>query len=90
MVVGADLADTVPVDRGGIIGQSIVDRDLDGITPVANNSRSRDLAVDGKSWSLFSFKVPLSARDGEVIFADIARVWGRCVAVTVDTKSITP
>jgi hypothetical protein len=90
LVVGIELADSVPVNRGSIVIQGIVNGDPDGIAPVANNSGARDLTVDGKSRSLGSLEVPLNAGDCEVIFANSAGGRGGCVRVSVDVQSIAP
>jgi hypothetical protein len=74
LVVGTELTDTVPVDGGSIVSHGVVNGDLDGITPVAYNGRSWNLTVDGESGSRGSLKVPLNARDGEVVLANSAGV----------------
>ena len=51
LVVGTELTDAVPVDGGRIFSQCIVNSDLDSITPVAHNSGSWNLTIDGKSRS---------------------------------------
>ena len=61
LVVSTELTDTVPVDGSCIVGQSIVNSDLDSITPVAHNSGSWNLTIDGESRSWGSLIIPLNA-----------------------------
>lgn len=61
LVVGTELTDAVPMDGGRIVSQGVVNSDLDGITPVAHNSGSWNLTIDGESRSWSSLIVPLNA-----------------------------
>lgn len=90
LVVGVELTNTVPVDGGRIVGQGVVNCDLDGITPVANNGRSWNLTVDSKSRSWGSLVVPLNTGDGEVVFTNGASIWVCCVLIGVDVESMAP
>ena len=90
LVVGADLTNTVPMDGSSVVSQRVVDSYLDGITPVADNGRAWYLAVDGKSGSWGSLKVPVDARDCPVVFANIASAWDGLVLVSVDVESTAP
>ena len=90
LIVGIELTDTVPMDGGGIIGQGVVNSDLDGITPVANDGRAGNLAVHGKSGSWGSLKVPVDAGDGKVVLAHCASIGVGHVLIGVDVHSIAP
>ena len=90
LVVGVVLIDTMPVDGGRVISQGVVNSDLDGITPVANNGRSWNLTVDGKRRSWGSLEVPVDARDGEVVLTNGASGWGVEISIRVDVESIAP
>jgi hypothetical protein len=90
LVVGVELTNTVPVDGGRVVGQGVVNCDLDSVTPVANNGGSWNLAVDSKSRSCGSLVVPLDAGDGEVIFTNGASIWVGRVLIGVDVEPIAP
>lgn len=90
LVVGVELADTVPVNGGRVVSHAVVDSDLDGIAPIANNSGSWDLTVNGKSRSRGSLEIPFDAGDGEVILADSAGVGVGRVLISVDVESVAP
>jgi hypothetical protein len=90
LIVGADLTDTVPVDGGGIVSQSVVNGNLDSITPVAHNGGSWDLTVDGEGRSWSSLVVPFNAGDGKIVFANITSFWDGGVGIGVDVESVAP
>src|SRR2546430_17471340 len=47
--VCVELADTVPVNAGTVVGQRVLDGDPDHVTPVGIDGRSRQLVVDEKT-----------------------------------------
>jgi len=48
LVVRANLSDTMPMDSGGIVSESVDNSDLDHIAPVGNDWLTRSLAIDGE------------------------------------------
>jgi len=90
LVVGTELTDAVPVDGGRIVGQCVVNSNLDSITPVAHNSGSWNLTIDGESRSWRSLIVPFNARDGKIVLANSTSVWNGRVGISVDVESVAP
>lgn len=67
LIIGANLANAMPVDGGGIASQAIRDQNLDHVTPVGNNGFARRLAVDGESRSRSSIKIDVFLSDHQAV-----------------------
>jgi hypothetical protein len=79
----------MPVNCGRVVGQAVVNGDPNGVTPVAYNSRSWNLSINGKSGSWSSLEVPVDGGESEVVLANRAPR-GVNLSVSVDVISIAP
>ena len=84
------LVDTVPMDGCSIILQTVGNRDLKSITPVALNQRTWNLAVDGKSEAVKTIKVEGGVGDVPLVCAHLASRWPAVVVVRVDAHATAP
>jgi len=69
------LKDTVPVDRSAFIAEVVVDSDLNSVTPVGFEERTRELSVDQESSDLDTVWRNLALGDVPLVTPCLASVW---------------
>jgi len=84
------LTETVPVDRSAVVGHLVLDGDLDHVTPVGLNGRTRVLVVDGKDLTLEPIRCHGGVGDGPVVTNGTASGRPVAVKVCVDGEVVVP
>jgi len=88
--IGAELANTMPVDGRAVVLQVIVDCDLDSVTPVANDGRTWNLVVHGKAEALIAIKIAGRVCDVEVELANMSGIGPLVIGISINAEVITP
>ena len=80
----------MPVDGGPVASKSVMDSDLDCVTPVAVNRGAWNLAVNCKSESRCAIVVVGHIGDCKVVLADGASVRPAGVLISLDVEVVAP
>lgn len=93
--VGAQLANSVPMNSSTVIGHAVGNLDDNVVTPVALNCRTWDggrasVVGDGKALAAGAVKVAGGIGDGQAVLAGFASIGPRCGVVTVDIEATAP
>jgi len=90
LAVGIELSNTMPVETSSIVLQAVFDSDLDGITPICKDGRSRELSIDQQAASLESIRRTCSVRNDKVVFAGHTSGGPFHIKVVVYAVSVLP